>query len=267
MKKTKDVSKTAEQKAILVPQYIVSWKNEFSPTGEEHFDLCGNKLCSFLDPRMARSFTSPEEAQAFIDENATSPEHYCVQILKEAWLRFETEKAKGFPYRKLQQKNKSLSVFFNNHTPEQVLDWTIAVAQLPNGADDISYEAYESWPQLSAVFKHIHGVEEYTTDWGDGPRLWTFSITVGTKSKFKDFQKEWKLMMKYKPTLKTEKGDLVVRIFDHFLSEHGNTANLVCHKDGTYTVEEHYFFGGREGAGRISLEEAFNYIQQKRWYD
>lgn len=79
---------------------------------------------------------------------------------------------------------------------------------------------------------------------------------------FEDFQRELNMVMD-KITYKDEDGFLVMPIFDHFLSEHGNSVSLFIHPE-TKQVK----VGGRwRKEDFSSLKEAFNYLRRERYYE
>ena len=118
-----------------------------------------------------------------------------------------------------------------------------------------------TWPQLYSISKHLWDVEGYHSD--DYKEIYTtFSVYTRKDGNFEDFQRELNMVMD-KVTYKDDDGFLVMSIFDHFLSEHGNSVSLLIHPK----TKQVKVSGRWHKEDFTSLEEAFNYMRRERYYE
>lgn len=147
---------------------------------------------------------------------------------------------------------------YNNEPLQEVIDWWIYSSA--NG-DEIDYDDYKTWPELYSITNHLWSVNGYHSK--DYKKLYiSFDIYSKQSGQFEDFEKELNMVLD-KITFKDEEGYLILPIFNHYLSEHGNSVSLLIHPE-TKKVK----IGGRWRDDEFnSLEDAFNYIKKERWYE
>jgi hypothetical protein len=212
------------------------------------------------DPSVATQFRIKKEANEWIEKNFSMKE-YCKIVKRDQEVKsFKQWCEQGMIRRVLQLVDQKSSVKYNGQDKEDIFRWWAHYRKQPEGT--VTQEVYNSWPNLYEVFTYIHCLQSYAShDYSQ--RFYTFEICVPPNGKFEDFKKEWDFVNKeMKITHKDDDGNLVVDIFDHFLCEGGNSAKLLIHPNGKFSVEERW--GG--GINRVTLKEAFKFIKKNRWY-
>ena len=210
------------------------------------------------NPKIATQFKTKKEAQQWIDVYSSMKSHSKVVDFEKSVQKYE-EWVNGDTIRRtIACINRTMSRKYNNESLEDIIDWWIYQTQ--NGYK-IDYEDYKTWPQLYSISKHLWEVEGYHS--GDYKEIYiTFRVYARKDGNFEDFQRELNMVMD-KVTYKDDDGFLVMSIFDHFLSEHGNSVSLLIHPK-TKQVK----VGGRwHKEDFASLEEAFNYMRRERYYE
>lgn len=235
--------------------YIVALENQFTATGFEYFnvDKDGVLLLGYHNPSSAKTFPLISEAKSFIEQFITF-EGMKIFVLDAEVKKFTDWMLNGCLYRSLPIKNKSLSRKYNGESKIEVLKWWIAYTQ--SNDFEIAQEDYGSWPHLYSMFKHLHSVEGFEDD------SITFSLFTPKDGKFKDFKKELDLISPYCTCIDKKEGK-IYHIFDHYLSEGGNSVSLIEYSHGDFSV--------RSGSGSLivsgNLEVCFDYLKRERWYE
>ena len=210
------------------------------------------------NPKFATQFKTKREAQQWIDVSSSMKQFSKVVDFEESVQKYEEWFNSGTVRRTLACLNRTMSRKYNNESLEEVIDWWI-YAQIND--DEIDYEDYETWPQLHSMSKHLFDVEGYRSD--DYENLYiTFQIYTEQDGNFDEFQRELNMILD-KVTYKDDDGYLILPIFDHYLSEGGNSASLLIHPE-TQKVK---IDGRWENEEFSSLEEAFNYMKKERYYE
>lgn len=157
--------------------------------------------------------------------------------------------------------NTSMSRPYNDEPLDEVIDWWVYATE---NEDEIKYEHYETWPELHQVSKHLFSVEEYYNFGNYSKRDMTFQIYTNKKGKFKQFEFELGKVLD-KVTYKDEDGYLIFPIFDHYLSEGGNSVSLMIHPETKKVkIEGRYDWDYYEFS---SLKDAFEYMKEERYYE
>lgn len=210
------------------------------------------------DPQQATQFKTKKEAQKWIDFASQMKRNSKVVEYQESVQQFLDWANNGMVRRTLNCINRVMSRPYNNESLEEVIDWWIYSR---TNDDEIDYDDYKTWPELYNITKHLWGVNGYCSK--DYKKLYiSFEIYSKQSGQFEDFEKELNMVLD-KITFKDEEGYLILPIFDHYLSEHGNRVRLLIHPE-TKKIK----IGGRWRDDEFnSLEDAFNYIKKERWYE
>lgn len=218
----------------------------------------GTTFDEIYNPKFATQFKTKKEAQQWIDVSSSMKQFSKVVDFEESVQQYEEWFNSGTVRRTLACINRTMSRQYNNESLEEVIDWWIYQR---NNDDEIDFEDYETWPHLYSISKHLWSVSGYhSSDYKD--LYITFVIYTRQDGNFDEFQNELNLVLN-KITYKNEDGYLILPIFDHYLSEGGNSVSLLIHPE-TQKVK----IGGRWREEEFSsLEEAFNYMKKERYYE
>lgn len=216
------------------------------------------KFDEVYNPKIATQFKTKKEAQQWIDVYSSMKSHSKVVDFEKSVQKYEEWVNGGTVRRTLACINRTMSRKYNNESLEDIIDWWIYQR---NNDDEIDFDDYKTWPQLHTIAKHLWDVEGYHSK--DYKEIYiTFEIYTPEDGNFEDFQRELNMVMD-KVTYKDDDGFLIMPIFDHFLSEHGNSVSLLIHPE-TKQVK----VGGRWRKEDFpSLKEAFNYMRRERYYE
>lgn len=220
----------------------------------------GTTFEEICNPEFATKFKTKKEAQQWIDVSSSMKSYSKIVDFDENIQKYKEWVSNGSVRRTLNCINRKVSRPYNNEPIDEVIDWWIYEK---NNDDEIDYEDYKTWPHLNTISKHLWDVVAYHSS--NYKNLYiTFQIFTRKDGNFEDFQSELNMVLN-KVTYKDEEGYLILPIFDHFLSEHGNSVSLLIHPDthqvkidGRYSWNEEEF---------SCLEEAFNYMKQERYYE
>lgn len=239
--------------------YVVTFDNDF--LGPEYFRLQGDRLCTVLVPEKADRFATKKKAKEFIAQyNGTSMSLRVVPY-DDAQCEWEDKLEEGVPMREFPIK-ANLSRPFNGEDANGVLKWWIQYGKdyCEHGDGRISYEDYRTWPELYSVCDHIWSKACFVShDYSE--TYLSFQIYTRRDGKYGDFKRE---LMKVLPhvTYVDDDGNKVLPIFDHFLSEHGNSVSLVITgKDKAKVV------GRYDSRVEGSLRDCFDYMRRERYYE
>lgn len=210
------------------------------------------------NPKFATHFKSKKEAQQWINLNSKFKEYSKVAEYNKSVSDYVEWETGGTVRRTLSCINRKVSRPYNNESLDEVIVWWI---YQKHNDDEIDYEDYKTWPKLHSISKYLWDVEGYYSK--DHTEIYlTFQLRSLRDGVFCEFQAELNKVID-KVTYKDEDGYMIFPIFDHFLSEHGNSVCLLIHPE-TNKVK----IGGRWRQNEYnSLEEAFNYIKKERYYE
>ena len=132
---------------------------------------------------------------------------------------------------------------------------------MSENGDCVRYEDYTTWPQLYSIYEHIFNNTHFIDERGTTTSV-SFSMRIERKKTFdiKVFQEELKIIL---PFITRKKDDYyIIDIFDHFLSENGNSCDFY------YKNDDDCFIKGR-WTDKIgdNLESCLLYWQRERYYD
>ncbi len=251
-------------------KYIVGMPNSFCGYGKEFFGLNGDKtqLVGSGNPNMADSFALKKDAKCFIEKYVVMDE---IQIYK---LNNETQKylewlAEGPIYRTMPVKSVELSRQYNNESPEEVLKWHLKYLE---NQDSVTYDDYQTWPKLYSVFNHLWEINSCYDKETYSKLEYRFSICVRPTSSLDTFKSEMKLIQKYAAKLYDKNDDVVLDVFDHYLSEYGNSVQIICHnepgkkqwKSFSVTPRHRYLTSHLKN---VDINKLFEYLKKERYYE
>ena len=214
----------------------------------------GKKWDEIYDPNKATVFKSEKEAKNWVKTNTTFEEYAKVVNSENSINEHNEWYQNGSVRRSFDVVNNNLSRPYNGESPEEVLEWMLAV-----DLDQIRYKDYETWPSLFYLFKNIHRLDKFYSD--DYTKQYiSFSFCFRPQSSFEEFKKEFDLVVKN--TSYEKDGYKVFSVFDRFLSESGNSVNLFYKND-----QDCYVAGRWIEQERGSLKECFEYLKKERYYE
>lgn len=209
-------------------------------------------------PGDALVFSDESQAREWAQTYLTDPKLVVPVGMHSAWEEFEQWIELGYPCGQLGMKNLEMSRKYNDESPEEVLKWHVWNQRY--GDQHVAYEDYETWPDLHGVFDHLFGVRGFYSDDYSSIAV-TASICASRDSNFEDFKRELDVALPYVDYIDEETGAKIIDIFDHYLSEFGNSVNLLVHKNGQWEVV------GSEEHGPSDPEDVFNFIRAYRYYE
>lgn len=218
-----------------------------------------DKYLEVRDPQFASVFDTEEVARGAIAKMIAMKKYARPANRAEHVQDFLKRAREGLVRREFPYGDPKYNVPYdpNKHSKKHVLDWHIFHVRSEN---KISYEVYETYPNLYEVFNHIHEVTTYLDD--TQGQVMSFSMEVNKNSKLKAFKNELDCV-KDLVTLKDSDGRKQISIFDHYLCAHGNSAEFLIWPDNkTYSIEENY--GGEVVRG--DLKTVFKYWKKNRYY-
>ena len=238
--------------------YIIT--HDYKQTVPYYVRINNNKnFDEIYNPSFATHFNTKEEAKKWIDTYSSMAEYSKVVEFQNACNKYKEWEKAGSIRRTLNCVNLSMSRPYNNESIDDVIDWWIYTTL---NEDQIKYEDYKTWPDLHQMSKHLFCIESYRNkDYSE--EYITFQIRTSRSGKFKEFEKELNRVMN-KVTYKTDDDYLIFPIFDHYLSEGGNSEYLEIHPK-----TKHARISNRYGPVKEfnSLKEAFKYIKKERYYE
>ncbi len=209
-------------------------------------------------PEFATQFKTKKKAQEWIDVSSSMKSHSKVVDFDKSVQKYKEWVEGGTVRRTLACINRTMSRKYNNEPLEEVIDWWVYAK---TNDDEIDYADYETWPKIYSLSKHLWEVSIYCSrDHED--YLITFEIYTRQDGNFDVFQRELNLVLD-KVTYKDEDGFLILPIFDHYLSEGGNSVSLLIHPETNQVKIER----GRHNIVFASLEDAFDYMKSERYYE
>lgn len=230
-----------------IPYYV-----RFSHSNQDSFE-------EIYNPSFATPFTSKKEAENWVKTYSSMEEYSCIVEREPEIRKFTTWSHNGMPRRVLSCTNLSYSRPYNNESLDEVIDWWIWQT---SHDDEIKYEHYKTWPELYSLSPHLMKVQGFLED---EKILITFEIYTSKKGKFEEFEKEINRVIN-KVTLKDENGYAVFPVFDHYLSEGGNSVSMLIHPESEDVIIRHRFKTLYPGLTFPSLEDGFKYLKKERYY-
>jgi hypothetical protein len=237
--------------------YII--KHDFNQTIPYYVKVVDNTTFNEIyNPELATQFKTKTEAQEWIDVSSSMKSHSKVVDFNESVKTYKEWTKEGTVRRTLNCINRTMSRPYNNEPIDEVIDWWI---YQKHNDDEIDYEDYKTWPELHSISKHLCNVNGYYSP--DYSVLYIgFKIYTRQDGNFDEFETELNRVMN-KVTYVDDGGYLIFPIFDHYLSEHGNSVSLLIHPE-TKKVK----IGSRWPDNEFSsLEEAFNYMKREHYYE
>jgi hypothetical protein len=239
----------------MIMSYILSL--QFIEGGEKYYiDTCADasEFNEVYDPRFATEFKTQKKALSWAKANTDWVKYIKVVNKSQAVDEYTKWVEQGTIRRIIPKINKKYSRPYTNESKEEILEWWLWFIAHDG---EVAYEDYQTWPSLYSVFKHLWGVNYYS----DGTQ--TISIYTSKDGDFQTFKDELDLVFD-KITYKTDLGFIIFPVFDHYLSEGGNTANLL-YDPKTEKVEIQLRYNSL--LKFPNLEEAFEYLKRERYYE
>jgi len=238
--------------------YII--KHDFRTSDLPYYvRLVDNKTFEEIyNPKFATRFNTKKEALEFINTYSSMAEFSKVVEASDAIDTYDKWANSGTVRRTLSCINTAKSRPYNGESLDEVIDWWI---YQKHNDDEIKYKHYQTWPELYSICKHLWDVSAYHN--GDYSELYiAFDIRTSRDGIFEEFEAELNKVID-KVTYKDDDGYLIFPVFDHYLSEHGNSVSLLIHPE-TKKVK---VSGRWRGEDFASLEDAFNYLKLERYYE
>ena len=239
-------------------KYIIS--HDFQTSAVPYFVKVVNKetFTEIYNPEFATIFSTEKEAQDWIDYSSPMKEYSEVVDYENSVKDYQEWYKAGSPRRTLKCINRTVSRPYNNDSLDTVIDWWIYYI---SNDREIDFEDFKTWPKLYSLTKHLHDVSGYYSK--DYKELYiTFELYTSRDGNFEEFEAELNRII-HKVTYKDEEGYLIFPIFDHYLSEYGNSVSLLIHpeykkvKINRRWRQEEY----------SSLADAFEYLRKERYYE
>jgi hypothetical protein len=213
------------------------------------------------DPYYANRFDSEENAKKWVETYSNMEKYSKIVELSSAIFEYQQWSESGTVRRTLPCINTKMSRPYNNESLDEVIDWWIYTRRNENS---IKMGNYQTWPILSQISKHLWEVNGFY-DKNYKNMYITFEIYTNKDGNFNEFEKEINLVID-KVEYKNDDGYKVFPIFDHYLSEGGDKVCLLIHPE-TKDIK----IGGIDTWSRKisfnSLEDAFNYMKEERYYE
>lgn len=217
-------------------------------------------LVETYDPELATQFKSEDEAQHWIDVNSPMKEYSKVVGFNDCISEYMEWKDGGSVRRVLECIDRSMSRPYNGEGLEDVIDWRMFYC---NNDDKIDYDDYITWPELHSISNHLWELDHYSS-WDRKEEYISFAIYTRRDGDYRVFEKELNMVIDM-VTYKDEDGYLIFPIFDHYLSEHGNSVSLLIHPETKKVkIYGRYSSNNKE---YDSLESAFEYMKAERYYE
>ena len=223
-----------------------------------------NKYEELYNPRQASTFKTKKAASEWVNRFTTYSEYTKVVKKADAIKSFDAWLNSGGVRRELPLVDTTVSRPYNNEDADGVLDWWFEYADSYVKARDsaVKYEDYRTWPKLYSVFDCLFGLDFFKTSDRAG-LVYSVSIAVRKDTTFETFEEEFHKVVDRTTQLDEEDGSKILGVFDHFLSEGGNTVYFHVHADGNYELRGHW---GRVLVKSKNLEEVFKVWQRERYY-
>lgn len=211
------------------------------------------------NPSFATQFNTQKKAKEWVNTYSSMADYSKIVESADAIAEYAKWFKSGTVRRTLSCINLSKSKPYNGEPLDEVIDWWI---YQKHNDDEIKYEHYKTWPKLYSMSKHLWDVNGYHNR--DYSEIYIgFEIYTKSNGKFEDFESEINQVID-KVTYKDDEGFLIFPVFDHYLSEHGNSVSLLIHPE---TKQVKIASGRWRQDDYVSLEDAFNYLKKERYYD
>ena len=249
----------------MTTQYIVA--HDFGLGDKYYLQVVDNITVNELrHPGYATAWPSRKAAKKWVQQYAPMAEHCKVLPLGTELTAFLKSLETGLVRRTFKCIDNNFSRPYNGESLAEVIEWRLECA-LRNDFE-VRYEDYKTWPDLYQISRHLWSVGKYAYTTDKDVSVIGFEVYTRQDDKFEDFKQELNLVIpKVTRTLENNPDVLVFDVLDHYLSEHGNSVNLLYNpRTGKATVEHRrsYF---REPELNMTLEEAFEYLRRERYYE
>jgi hypothetical protein len=243
-----------------IMNYII--KHDFDQSIPYYVRLVDSKKFEEVySPKFATQFETEKEAQKFIDTYSSVAEYSKIVDAATAIEEYDKWVESGTVRGTRKCINTTVSRPYNGESLDEVIDWWI---YQKHNDREIRYEHYKTWPNLYSITKHLFELQAYHNNNDYSEIFITFQISTPRDGKFTEFESELGKVMN-RVTYKDDDGYLIFPIFDHYLSEHGNSVSLLIHPETTKVkIGRGRYSGGDEFS---TLEEAFNYMKKERYYE
>jgi hypothetical protein len=236
-----------EQSLLNVKSYVLADKDPSRGT----YNLVGH-------PAFATAFTTQDDATSWLTLNVCSQDHkfFAAVGRSDTLDAFVSWYDHGMPMGSCETLSTSLSRKYNGETGRELLDWWFNYNKVDSDRV-ISYDCCKTWPKPYSVFKHIWEIRGY---WDSEYKNKEIRLCVYTRrdANFDEFKQELELGL----DVIGASGPVNIDVFDHYLSEYGNSVCLQRDEKGEWSVKS------RIGPHHLgSLRSVFDYLVEERWYE
>lgn len=227
--------------------------------GENYYvRINDNSWDEVYSPEVATEFSTKKQAIQWFGENTTMAEYASAISKEDAIQKWKEFQKNGYIRRTFPFLNKAISCQYDKkkHSKLDVLKQRFDMC----GDDNVRYEDYKTWPKLYEHFECLFDVRSYYTDENEEGVARTLEICVNKKTTFATFVEELRIALNF--CEKEENEYKVFDIFDHFLSEYGNSACFFYKSDDDCRLECRY---GESVEG--NLKSVFDFWQKERYYE
>lgn len=220
----------------------------------------GDKFELTLDPSRATTWDTKKEAIQWGKTNIARFDNeipYVVTKITVGTIRdFMTWREDGYIVGS-ESKRTPYRYDAKKHGVDDVIDFYIWHR---NNEFRISYDDYSSWPSIYGLqkLKYIRDVKFYI----DADHTFQFWFRKDVDHDVETFKAEIEYALSFEPNVKNLEGGYIFDVFDHYLSEFGNSVKFVYYDDN-YCIVSGRWNNEVEG----TIEECFDFLVRERYYD
>lgn len=208
--------------------YVISSMNDFIKPNVYLYRKEEGHLKFILNPKHALVFNTSESASEYIRKHFVGDDNFETITFETALARFKKHVLAPIPTHSWPEKNQELSRKYAGESADEILAWHIAVRKAENS---VKFEDYKTWPILSEKFTYIFNTAQFFDQTDNKKILLTFELRTNRDGDLSKFLSELDKVIDH-VTYLSEDGAKILNIFDHYLCEGGNCADLhIVNKD------------------------------------
>jgi hypothetical protein len=214
----------------------------------------GDEVLELYNPAEATQFDSEEDAINFAEQKTSMGEYAQAISCEEAYENWEKFTSPSNVRRNFKKVDPSFSRVYDP-SKDSALDVLKMRIKMHENDDNVRFEDYKTWPYLNSVYEHIFN----TVFFMDGSMSFSMSISKNKPFEIDKFKEELNVILPF-ITLKNDEY-FKIEIFDHYLSEGGNSCSFFYKNDDDCYIEGKYF----DKVGD-NLKQCLAYWQRERYY-